>query len=338
MAPSPRLRLFARWFLAAVLLGLAIRLVLSDPELLRRLFATPLWVILGVGSLVAINQVLMSLRLSLSVEAAGGPRLSERVWFRLTSIGQFLNLFGPLGNVYRAVVLKREHGVSYTSYASALFAFVWLDTLMAFLIAFVLIIALEPRLEFFGYPALLVLAVVMGLAALAPAVALAVIRRFQSLVPARYSERLIRLFATAGGALKNPRFALRFLLINLVTTLGHASSLWLGFFAVGAQVGPSALVLFAVFVRASNLVQITPGNMGINELAYGVLAHATHGSVEQGVSVSLLNRAIGTVTTIVLGVAFGGGALLLDQRGIRRDAEALTRDEGAPSTGGPGTR
>jgi len=268
----------------------------------------------------------------LSVEYAGAPKISEFVWFRLTSVGQFLNLFGPLGNVYRAVVLKREHGVSYTSYASALFAFVWLDTLMAFLIAFVVIAVLEPGLALFGYPALLVLFVVMSGAALAPVVALALVRRFGGLVPARFSERLVKLFATAGGALRHPRFVLRFLTINLVTTVVHASALWLGFFAVGGHVGAPGLVLFQVFVRASNLIQITPGNVGINELAYGLLAHASHGSVEQGVSVALLNRTIGTLTTIALGVAFGGGSLLLDQRTIRQAKASLALDtEAAPA-------
>lgn len=326
MASSPRLRLLARWLLALVLLGLAIRLVVSDPELGRRLLSTPAWVILGVGTLVAFNQLLMSLRLSLSVQSAGGPEISEVVWFRLTSVGQFLNLFGPIGNVYRAVVLKRDHGLSYTSYASALFAFVWLDTLMAFLIALVVVALLEPGLDVFGWPALLVLGVVIVGAGLAPVVALRVVRRLGNRVPPRFSERLVKLFSTAGGALRHPRFLMRFLLINLVTTVVHASALWLGFYAVGGHVGPSGLVLFQVFVRASNLIQVTPGNVGINELAYGLLAQASHGSVEQGVSVALLNRTIGTATTILLGVLFGGGALLMDQRSIRQANASLALD------------
>jgi uncharacterized membrane protein YbhN (UPF0104 family) len=330
--PSSRLRLVGRWLLAAVLLGLAIRLVVSDPELGRRLLATPLWVILGVGTLVALNQVLMSLRLSLAVESAGGPRISEFVWFRLTSVGQFLNLFGPLGNVYRAVVLKRDHGLSYTAYASALFTFVWLDTLMAFLIALVVVTLLEPGLDMLGYPALLVLLVVIVATALAPLVALRVVSRLGRAVPARFSARLVQLFATAGEALRRPRFVARFLVLNLITTVVHASVLWLGFFAVGGRVGPSGLVLFQVFVRASNLIQITPGNVGINEFAYGLLAHVSHSSVEQGVSVALLNRTIGTVTTIVLGVALGGGALLFGQRALRAEKESLDASaaEGPP--------
>jgi uncharacterized membrane protein YbhN (UPF0104 family) len=328
-----RYRLLGRWLLAAVLLALAIRLVLSDPELGRRLLATPLWVVLSVGALVTINQVLMSLRLALSVESAGGPRIPELVWFRLTSVGQFLNLFGPLGNVYRAVVLKRDHGLSYTAYASALFAFVWLDTLMAFLIALLVIAVLEPGLHFFGYPALVVLSLVIVATALAPVVALRAVTRFGTLVPARLAERLVKLFATAGGALRRPRFVVRFLVLNLITTVVHTSVLWLGVFAVGGHVGLSGLVLFQVFVRASNVIQITPGNVGINEFAYGLLAHASHSSVELGVSVALLNRTIGTLTTIIVGVAFGGGALLFERRSLRAANEALADDADAVSDG-----
>jgi uncharacterized membrane protein YbhN (UPF0104 family) len=206
---------------------------------------------------------------------------------------------------------------------------------MAFLIAFVVIALLEPGLELFGYPALLVLIVVIAGAALAPVVALRVVRRVGGMVPARFSERLVKLFATAGESLGHPRFVLRFLLVNAMTTVVHASALWLGFYAVGGHVGPSGLVLFQVFVRASNLIQVTPGNVGINELAYGLLAHASHGSVEQGVSVALLNRTIGTATTIVLGVLFGGGALLLNQRAIREGKASLALDTDAASADKP---
>jgi len=50
------------------------------------------------------------------------------------------------------------------------------------------------------------------------------------------------------------------------------------------------------------------------------------------VSVALLNRTIGTLTTIALGVAFGGGSLLLDQRTIRQAKASLALDtEAAPA-------
>jgi uncharacterized membrane protein YbhN (UPF0104 family) len=310
-----RHRLLIRWVMALVLLGLAVRLVASDPEPLRRLLRTPPWVIGGIAALVAFNQLLMSVRLSLAVEQCGGRGVSQTTWFRLTSVGQFLNQFVPqLGNVYRAVVLKRDHGLSYLSYASALFAFVWLDTLMAFIIALSVIAVLEPGLSLLGFPALLVLVLVIAAVASGPTVILSLLRRFRPSSTSRYRARLVTLLSTARGALESPGFLARFFVVNVVTTAVHAGALFLGFFAVGSDIGIGGLVLFQVFIRFSNLMQVTPGNLGVNELAYGLLAHASSASVEQGVGVALLSRAVGLVTVNLLGVVCGGGPLLFGRR------------------------
>jgi uncharacterized membrane protein YbhN (UPF0104 family) len=311
-----RHRLLIRWILALVLLGLSVRLVVSDPEPLRNLVATPLWVIFGIAAMVTLNQLLMSIRLALAVaECGGGEGVSRFAWFRITSVGQFLNQFVPqLGNVYRAMVLKREHGVSYLAYASALFAFVWLDTLMAFAIAFVLVLALEPGITLFGFPGLAVLMLVIASTAMGPVVAHALFHRLRPRSESRHYARLVTLLATARAMLGNPGFLARFFAVNVVTTVVHATALFLGFYAVGATVGLAGLVLFQVFIRFSNLIQVTPGNLGVNELAYGLLAHASNATAEQGVGVALLARAVGLVTVNLLGVLLGGGPLLFGRR------------------------
>jgi uncharacterized membrane protein YbhN (UPF0104 family) len=311
-----RHRTTIRWVLALVLLALAIRLVVSDPEPIRRLVATPLWVIAGIAAMVTVNQLLMSIRLALAVaECGGGQGVTRAAWFRITSIGQFLNQFVPqLGNVYRAVVLKRDHGVSYLAYASALFAFVWLDTLMAFAIALVVVAVLDPGITLLGFPGLALLLVVIAATAAGPVVAHAAFKRFRPGSESRFRARLVALLSTAPAMLRNPRFLSRFFLVNVVTTVVHATALFLGFYAVGSSVSLGGLVLFQVFIRASNLIQVTPGNLGVNELAYGLLAHASHATVEQGVGVALLARAVGLVTVNALGILLGGGPLLFGRR------------------------
>jgi uncharacterized membrane protein YbhN (UPF0104 family) len=291
-----RHRLLIRWILALVLLGL--------------------WVIGGIAAMVTINQFLMSIRLALAVEECGGGQgVSRMAWFRITSVGQFLNQFVPqLGNVYRAVVLKRDYGVAYLAYASALFAFVWLDTLMAFAIAFLVILALDPGITLLGFPGLLLLLVVIAGTATGPVVAHALFSRFRPASQSRFHARLVTLLATAPSMLRNPRFLLRFFLVNVVTTVVHATALFLAFFAVGASVGLGGLVLFQVFIRASHLIQVTPGNLGVNELAYGLLAYASNATTEQGVGVALLARAVGLVTVNVVGVLLGGGPMLFGRR------------------------
>jgi uncharacterized membrane protein YbhN (UPF0104 family) len=324
MRPSlTRYRSALRWLLAALLMALAIYLLRSDPEALVRLLATPPRVLGGLALLVTLNQVLMSFRFSLAVSEAGGKGVSAATWFRLTSVGQFLNLFVPqLGNVYRGVALKREYGIAYMSYASGLFAFVWLDAVTGFVTALLVIAVLDPHLAFAGYPALLWLGAVIAVLIAAPFFAARIVRDFHlgEGLAGRIQARTHTLLATVNLAFKRPAFLLRFFAVNVLAAAGHVASLWLAFGAVGANVPNSGLILFQIFVKLSNLVAITPGNLGLTELAYAALAHASSCTAEQGVAVGLLMRSVGMVTVITLGLASGGGAILMrGRRGLMQE-------------------
>jgi len=330
---QPRLakyRTALRWLVAAVLLVLAVRLVLADPEPLRRALVAPKLPLAGIAALVALNQLLMSVRFSLAVSRCGGGGVPPRTWFRLTSVGQFLNLFVPqLGNVYRAVTLKREYGISYLSYASGLTAFVLLDLQMGFLIALGTIALVERDLELATIPAIPVLMGVLLLVVAAPYLVLAALDRRRGDGDGKLRGRLITLIATMREALHDKGFLLRFFAINLLTTAVHVAALRLAFHATGASASLGSLMVLQVFVKMSFVVAITPGNLGINEIVYGVLAHASTSTAEQGVTVALLMRIIGTLTVIVIGVLAGGRALLFQRRDLLDAAGRL----GEPPSG-----
>jgi uncharacterized membrane protein YbhN (UPF0104 family) len=314
---SRRRRALIRWVLGLSLIAIVLWLVWADPEPLLRLRTIQAEVLAGFALLVALNQLLMSRRLALAVEQCGGHGASAFTWFRLTSVAQFLNLFVPqLGNVYRAVVLKRDHGIAYMVYASGLFAFVWLDLVMGFGIALLVVLTLEPELRLAGVSAPALLGGTTVLLGLAP---LLLARGFKALplgsgLVARLQLGATSLLGAAGSAMANPRFLLRFFAINLLVTVTHVATLWLAFQAVGAAPAVGILVMFQVFVKLANQVAITPGNLGLTELAYGVLASATDSSLEQGLAVGLLLRAVGTLAVVVLGLMFGGAGQLLGAR------------------------
>lgn len=320
-----RYRTALRWLLAALLMGFAIRLLSSEEGAVERLLQTPPHVLASLALLVTLNQVLMSMRFSLAVSQAGGGGVPATAWFRLTSVGQFLNLFVPqLGNIYRGVALKREFGIAYMSYASGLLSFVWLDMVMGFVTAFVVIAIFDPHLELQGFPALLSLAVVVVGLISAPFL----IARLVRLVPlgegraARIQERMHTLLATASRSLQRPKFLLRFFIVNVLAAGVHVAVLWLAFGVANAKIPVSGLILFQVFIKLSNQVAITPGNLGLTELAYAALAHASNCTPEQGVAVSLLTRTVSMTTIIALGLASGGGAILLrGRRGLEQAAQ-----------------
>jgi uncharacterized membrane protein YbhN (UPF0104 family) len=272
---------------------------------------------LGVAALVALNQALMAWRFSLAFEECAGHGVPFGTWFRLTAVGQLLNVFVPqLGNAYRALVLKREHQVSYLTYASGLFAYVWLDLLMGFFIAFVVIGSFDPGLRLAALPALSWLGASMVGLFVMPFVAAHGIRAFRlgEGVAARVQAKMSSLLETTNRALRNPRFLLRVLGVNVFSTAGQVATLWLCFHAVGGNLSSSALIVFQVFTKLSNQVTVTPGNLGLNEIAFGILARASAQSLEQGVAVSLSIRAVGTVMQIVLGLLAGGGSRLFSGR------------------------
>ncbi len=120
--------------------------------------------------------------------------------------------------------------------------------------------------------------------------------------------------------LKSPRFLLRFFGVSVLGTLGQVVALWLSFTAVGASVPLGVLIVFQVFIKLSNQVMITPGNLGLTELTYGLLAGGTTFKLEQGIAAALIMRAVGMVMIIVLGLACGGGPFLFN----RRNQEALS--------------
>lgn len=323
-----------RWAIAAGALALAFRQLTSDPEPLRRLGSTSAWVLAGLGALVAVNQALMSLRFAQIMNHMGAGGVGFGAWFRLTSVGQMLNLFVPqLGSVYRGVVLKRDYGVSYLTWATGLISFVWLDMVGGVLIALLSIVALEPGLLFFGRPAWGMLALALFGIFTGPILAAWLMERLPSRSGrlGKLQQRLTTLLATASAAARSPGLMLRFFALNVLVTTGQTTTLWLAFQSVGAAISLSGLLLFQILIKLTNQVVITPGNLGITELAFGALAHGSARTLEQGIAVSLLLRAVSSTMTVVLGVLSGGlGALFGDRRALLQQGDALAARPEAP--------
>lgn len=312
-----RAKRWLRWIVAIAAMLVVGKQLHDDPEPLRRMISAGPATLAGMCALVVLNQALMSLRFAQVMGHMGAPALGFGAWFRLTSVGQMLNLFVPqLGNVYRGVSLKRDYGISYLTWATGLISFVWLDMVGGILIAIVAIGVLDPHLQFAGFPAELLL--IAGLCAVffGPIVAAALLERLpeRSGFVGRAQQKLTTLLTTASAVARSPRLMLRFFSLNVVTTAGQTATLWLAFHSVGAAMPVSGLLLFQILVKISSQIVITPGNLGITELAFGALAHGSSRTVEQGLAVSLLLRAVGSAMVVLLGFLSGGAEALFGER------------------------
>jgi uncharacterized membrane protein YbhN (UPF0104 family) len=315
--PKSRISSALRWLVAVVLLVAAGKLILDNPEPLRRAAALPLSLLLVMVPLAVLNQVFISWRMSLCLVHAGGPVISRRTWFRLVILGQFLNIFVPqLGSAYRGVALKQEFAVPYTLYASSLISFVWLDTLFGSVLCLVALAALAPGLAFGGVPALpIVLGVVLALASGPFALQKLLGKPRDSLgLLARIHGVASKLVAALTGALSAPSFLARYLCVSILVTAEQIALLWLCFRAVGFELELAAAAVFQVFIKLSNQIVVTPGNLGVMEFAFGLLGASGGGRLEFGIAASLVFRALFTSTVIVLGTILGGTRLLRTAR------------------------
>jgi uncharacterized membrane protein YbhN (UPF0104 family) len=297
----------------------------SDPQTRHRFLSVPGQTLVWLALLFALSQLLLASRLSVAIAHCGGAGVPMRVWLRLVAIGQLLNTAAPqLGSVYRAVALKREHGVTYIAYASGLLAFVWLDLVFGVLLAATIIAAVEPALQLRGFPVLLGLLLILGVLTASPAAG----ARLLSLVSVRSAflakahARAVTALATVHAVLRAPRFLLRYLLLTVLVTLEQVTTLWLLFRAVGADLPLPTLLLFQVVFKLSTQVVVTPGNLGVTEILFGLLSRGVASTLEQGLAVSVLYRGVSTVMVVALGAAFGGARLLF---GDRRELEAPAR-------------
>jgi uncharacterized membrane protein YbhN (UPF0104 family) len=301
-----------------VLLGVAVRHLLQNPAPLKQLAALPLWMWLALLPLAILNYVFVSARMALAVRQAGGVQIAQRVWFRIVVLGQFLNLLVPqLGNVYRGLTLKREFGISYQTYATGLFTFVWLDTMFGFGLCFLVLAVLAPGLKLATVPVLPVIALIILALAFAPLLAARLLGKLR-LGPGRFANAQARansLLVTSAGSLKNPAFALRFLSASALVMADQSLILWLCFRAVGLPIDVASAALFQVVIKLSNQVIITPGNLGVTEMAFGLMgAAARGGSLEYGIAAALVFRMLFTSSVIVMGTMFGGIGLLRSTR------------------------
>ncbi len=327
MKLPPGIKRWLRWLIVVLAMAVVARQLVSDPEPLRRIWAAGPQTLAGMCALVVLNQALMSLRFAQVLNHMGAPRVGFAAWFRLTSVGQMLNLFVPqLGNVYRGVTLKRDYGISYSTWATGLISFVWLDMVGGILIAILAISQLDPHLRFGGMSAELLLSLGLFTIFFGPIAAAFVFERLPSRSGfiGRTQARLTTLLRTASAAASSPGLMLRFFSLNVVVTIGQTATLWLAFHSVGAPIPVSGLLLFQILVKLTSQVVITPGNLGITELAFGALAHGSARTVEQGLAVSLLLRAVGSAMVVLLGALSGGASALFgDRRALQREGAEL---------------
>ena len=296
--------------------------------LLLRFQASHLFV---VSILFVLYFFVYSYRFQLVVEACSGQDLRFVAWFKLVVIGRFLNgLLPQAGNVYRTVRLKQDFGVTHTAYATGLASYGWLDIAMNFGVALLLVSIYQVPIAFWGYPADVILAASLALVVLLPFV-LHLILRMRA--PGKNTVGFLedRLQAVVRGTVASVR-DLRHLTVyaglGLILFGLMAGVFYLLFLGSGTELDVTRLAVFYALYRVTVYVTVTPGNLGVREIAYGVLGEQLGVGMGEGVIVAAVVRIVSYVVLAVLGALVGGVDELRSREGWwELEASAAPRSE-----------
>jgi len=298
-----------RWGLLALCLAYLIRFFIQNRQTLRIVFTMAPTTMAAIIGLHLLYYALQALRFRIVITKCSGTRLPFWPWLRLFILGQFLNLLlSQAGNVYRSVQLKHRYRVTYTRYIGAFASMVWLDLCMNLATALALILCIDPTFRIATLPAWPLVAAVTLVVLAAPILAERLLRPriFQNTRLDWIHTRLSEVLRVTVANLHDPVYLLKIFALGLLV---FARTVWLFdlyFRAFGLIVPLTALALFYVLFKLSFFLLITPGNLGVQEIAWGLLGDQMGVGMAQGVLVSAFGRAVNLAVIGTVGLACGG--------------------------------
>lgn len=291
--------------LTVVAVAVIVWLNRSDLDALGELTVPAMALIVGLQVLYLVPQ---SYRYEIVTEEHAGVALPSLPWFRIFTIGTLLNNFlMQAGLVYRSAALKRLAGVGLAAYIGSYASFAWLSLLLNLGVAAVLLGALSPGVAFGPAPAWLTMIAVGLVVAVAPAVLRRIAGRLGS--PHRFVRAANGILDDIVDLPRRPRFARRFLVSSALATACGTAVVLATAHGLDAGVSVGEAALFLALVQMSSLVVITPGNLGIRELAFGLIGGALETGAVNGLLISAVTRATGIVA-LLLATA---GAVVLER-------------------------
>jgi hypothetical protein len=303
--PSSALIKRAKWALLGTSLFAIVYAIANERETLRQAFLIAPSRLALIIALLVVYFLIYSYRFVILIEKHCDCRIGLIPWLRMLIVVRFMNNTVPqMGTVYRGVHLKKDFGISYTDYISANLFFILTDTVFNFAIAAVLLIATSNNLSFAGVHASLWLSgAFLGLLSLPYLIAYAL---SHTNVALKTSNKIVRGLSEVAKEIRSSVKDVRYMLLsNLLALASFVTMAWVFHLllqAVEVDLPFGTLAVFYALYRLTFHVNITPGNIGIRELAYGLLCAQADVGMSKGILVSAELRILSIIVLLVLGV------------------------------------
>ncbi len=278
--------------------------------------------------------ILQAWRYQIIIKKCSGAKIPYKPWLKLFILGRFLNRFVPqLGNLFRSIKLKQDYRISYTDYISSFLAFAWLDTVFNLILALIVTLITASEFKVGSFDAKYLLFVILAFVLAVPIVLNLLLKNinFKAKSIKWIHSKISEVFEVNINNLKDISFLLKTMALGLLVFISICVILNTCFIGLNIRTQIAAIVLFCALHKLGLFITITPGNFGVQEIVYGVLAELMNIGMEQGVLVSVIIRITGTIVVSTWGILCGGVELIKNRRNyISQGNTTVASDAPAP--------
>lgn len=317
-----RYKKIIRWILALCCLAYIVHFFVKNTEELTLILKLHPLSVIGMVCFVFLGHAIYCFRFRIVLEKCSERSMPLWSWFKIFMLGRFLGTLAPqAGNIYRSIYLKQNYQISYTRYASSLFSFFWLDTCFNMIYALIIVLVIKPNLQIGRFSALNFLIIFSSCLILMPLFLTFVFRsvKFRHRYLSWLQQKTSELLTVTVTSVKDGVYILKIMLTGLIAFINVIILFHICFLSFDISVSLPTLALFYVILKLSTQIIITPGNIGVREIAYGILSEQMGVGMAEGIIVSAVIRILSTCIIIVFGVLFGG----IDLLGHRKDYSKL---------------
>lgn len=253
--------------------------------------------LLGLQALYLISQ---SEKLRLILADHSKQRVSGLQWLRVFYVGRLLNsVFVQSGNLFRLMKLRNDFGIGTGQFASALSTQSWLAIVTSLAIAGILSVFAIERFGI-GAPTPVILT---GLAA-AALVAPFLLHRFTRFIVSKRSDGRVAnvvdgIVQRITQTLRSPRLVVLLTFNAAWGFLTGSAILILAYRGAGVDLPWFMAATLLAVLQTSNIVVLTPGNLGIQELGFAALTGVIGYSGAVGVVASAAVRISGLLALAI---------------------------------------
>jgi len=311
------LKILSQWTLVVLLLIFCVHYFFKHEDELFIILDINLIYIFAIIILHLFYFLIQTYRLNIIMEIISGVKVSYYCLYKAFMLGKFLNKFVPqAGTIYTGVQLKKTCNLKYTNFASGFIFFTWFDIWLNLLIAATIIYLTNLKINIFSVHASNFFIFISCLTFITPFFLYKILHiySFNNFLLEKIHTKIKEIVNLILLVLKKPRFLIKISLLGLLLYIPMCARIYIVFLALGHPLGLASLIIFYVLLKMSQHINITPGNLGVQEIALGYAAEQVGIGVAEGILASVILRILAYICLIVNGLSLGGWDLLRNKR------------------------